>query len=227
MVNQKNHKESLNVEDALTQSEAFIIKYKSAILIVVLAIILIIGGALAYKHLYADPREEKAQAALFKGQELFEQGRYDQALKGDSIGFAGFLNVIDQYGGTKAANLAQAYAGLSYVHLKEYENALAHLQKFSGSDQMVGPSVLGAIGNSYAQLGQLDKATSYLLKGATQADNNTISPVLLVQAGNIFEKQGKFAEALEAYTKVKEKYFNSYQALDIDKYIDRVKLQIK
>lgn len=39
-----------------------------------------------YKNLYADPREEKAQAALFKGQEYFEADAYAQALNGDSIG---------------------------------------------------------------------------------------------------------------------------------------------
>ena len=47
--------------------------------------------------LYAEPREEKAQAALFKGQEYFEQDAYEQALNGDSIGYVGFLKVADVY----------------------------------------------------------------------------------------------------------------------------------
>lgn len=225
MADQKKHKEALNVEDALTQSEAFIIKYKKMIIGLVAAIILIVAGVLMYKHLYAEPREEKAQIALFKGQELFERDEFDKALNGDSIGYIGFLKVANMFSGTKAANLANAYAGICYMHLGEYEKAVKELDKFSGSDAMIAPSVLGAIGNSYAELNQLDKAASYLMKGADMADNNSLSPILLIQAGNVYEKQGKYADAAKAYTKIKEKYFNSYQAMDIDKYIERANLQ--
>ncbi len=77
-----------------------------------------------YKNLYAEPREEKAQAALFKGQEYFEQDAFEQALNGDSIGYAGFLKVADDYSGTKAANLAKAYAGICYAQLGKYEDAV-------------------------------------------------------------------------------------------------------
>lgn len=225
MANQKNHKEELNVEDALTQSEAFIVKYKNIIIGAVVAIILIVAGVLMYKNLYAEPREEKAQAALFKGQQLFDQDAFEMALNGDSIGYVGFLKVADEYSGTKAANLARAYAGICYLNLGQYEKAVKELDKFSGADIMVAPSILGAIGNSYAKLEQLDKATTYLIKAAEQADNSTLSPVFLLQAGNIYEKQGKFADAVKAYTKIKDKYFQSYQAMDIDKYIERANLQ--
>jgi tetratricopeptide (TPR) repeat protein len=225
MANQKNHKEELNVEEALTQSEAFIVKYKSLITGAVVAIVLIIAGVLMYKNLYAEPREEKAQTALFKGQQLFEQDAFGIALNGDSIGYKGFLGVADEFSGTKAANLARAYAGICYLNLGEYEKAIKELDKFSGVDLMVAPSILGAIGNSYAKLEQLDKAVSYLVKAAEQADNNTLSPIFLMQAGNIYEKQGKFADAVKAYTKIKDKYFQSYQAMDIDKYIERANLQ--
>ena len=103
MAEQKNQNEHLNVEDALTQSEAFLIKYKNAIIGGVVAVIIIVAGFIMYKNLYAEPREEKAQAALFKGQEYFEQDAYEQALNGDSIGCVGFLKVADEYSGTKAS----------------------------------------------------------------------------------------------------------------------------
>lgn len=225
MAKKKNHKDKLNVEDALTQSEAFIVKYRNVIIGAVAAIILIVAGVLMYKNLYAEPREEKAQVALFKGQQLFEQDAFEMALNGDSIGYVGFLRVADEFSGTKAANLARAYAGICYLNLGRYEKAVEELDKFSGDDMMVAPSVLGAIGNSYAQLEQLDKATSYLVKAADQADNSTLSPIFLMQAGNIYEKQGKFADAVKTYTKIKDKYFQSYQAMDIDKYIERAKIQ--
>ena len=224
MAEQKNQNEHLNVEDALTQSEAFLIKYKNAIIGGVVAVIIIVAGFIMYKNLYAEPREEKAQAALFKGQEYFEQDAFEQALNGDSIGYTGFLKVADEYSGTKAANLAKAYAGICYAQLGKYEEAVKMLDSFNGKDQMVAPAILGAAGNCYAQLGQLDKAASTLLSAADKADNNTLSPIFLLQAGEILVKQGKYDDAVNAYTKIKDKYFQSYQAMDIDKYIEQAKL---
>ena len=227
MAEQKNQNEHLNVEDALTQSEAFLIKYKNAIIGGVVAVIIIVAGFIMYKNLYAEPREEKAQAALFKGQEYFEQDAFEQALNGDSIGYTGFLKVADEYSGTKAANLAKAYAGICYAQLGKYEEAVKMLDIFNGKDQMVAPAILGAAGNCYAQLGQLDKAASTLLSAADKADNNTLSPIFLIQAGEILVKQGKYDDAVNAYTKIKDKYFQSYQAMDIDKYIEQAKLMKK
>ena len=227
MAEQKNQNEHLNVEDALTQSEAFLIKYKNAIIGGVVAVIIIVAGFIMYKNLYAEPREEKAQAALFKGQEYFEQDAFEQALNGDSIGYTGFLKVADEYSGTKAANLAKAYAGICYAQLGKYEEAVKMLDSFNGKDQMVAPAILGAAGNCYAQLGQLDKAASTLLSAADKADNNTLSPIFLIQAGELLVKQGKYDDAVNAYTKIKDKYFQSYQAMDIDKYIEQAKLMKK
>ena len=227
MAEQKNQNEHLNVEDALTQSEAFLIKYKNAIIGGVVAVIIIVAGFIMYKNLYAEPREEKAQAALFKGQEYFEQDAFEQALNGDSIGYTGFLKVADEYSGTKAANLAKAYAGICYAQLGKYEEAVKMLDSFNGKDQMVAPAILGAAGNCYAQLGQLDKAASTLLSAADKADNNTLSPIFLIQAGEILVKQGKYDDAVNAYTKIKDKYLQSYQAMDIDKYIEQAKLMKK
>ena len=227
MAEQKNQNEHLNVEDALTQSEAFLIKYKNAIIGGVVAVIIIVAGFIMYKNLYAEPREEKAQAALFKGQEYFEQDAFEPALNGDSIGYTGFLKVADEYSGTKAANLAKAYAGICYAQLGKYEEAVKMLDSFNGKDQMVAPAILGAAGNCYAQLGQLDKAASTLLSAADKADNNTLSPIFLIQAGEILVKQGKYDDAVNAYTKIKDKYFQSYQAMDIDKYIEQAKLMKK
>ena len=224
MAEQKHHNEAMNVEDALTKSEAFLIKNKKAIIGGVVAVIIIVAGFIMYKHLYAEPREEKAQAALFKGQELFEQDQYEKALNGDSIGFVGFLKVADQFSGTKAANLAKAYAGICYAHLNKYDEAIKYLNEFDGADQMVGPAMLAAAGNCYAQLDQLDKAVSSLLKAADKADSNTLSPIYLLQAGEILVKQGKYDDAVKAYTQIKDKYFQSYQAMDIDKYIEQAKL---
>lgn len=227
MAEQKKTNDALNVEDALTQSEAFFIKNKKAIIGAVAAVIIVVAGVVMYKNLYAAPREEKAQAALFKGQEYFEADAYTQALNGDSIGYAGFIKIADQYSGTKAANLAKAYMGICYAQLGQYDEAVKALDSFDGNDLMVAPAMIGAMGNCYAQLGQMDKAASMLLKAADKADNNSLSPIYLLQAGQILVKQGKYDDAIKAYTTIKDKYFRSYQAMDIDRYIEQAKLMKK
>ncbi|WP_300812403.1 tetratricopeptide repeat protein [uncultured Bacteroides sp.] len=224
MAEQKKTNEALNMEEALTQSEAFLLKNKKAIIGAIVAIIIVVAGVLMYKNLYVEPREEKAQAALFKGQEYFEADQYEQALNGDSIGYAGFLKVAEEYSGTDAANLAKAYAGICYAHLGKYDEAIKALDSFSGSDQLVAPAMKGAMGNCYAQVGQLDKAVDLLLQAADEANSNAISPIYLQQAGEILVKQGKYDDAIKAYTTIKDKYFRSYQSMNIDKYIEQAKL---
>jgi len=224
MADQKNHHAPMNVDEALSNSEEFILKHKTAIIGFIAGVIIVVCGFLMYKHLYLEPREEKAQIAIFKGQQYFEQDAYEVALNGDSIGYIGFNKIANQFSGTKTANLAKAYAGICYKNLGKYDEAVKALEGFDGDDQMISPAILGATGNCYAELGQLDKASSTLLKAADVADNNTLSPIFLMQAGEIMEKQGKYDDAVTAYTKIKDKYFQSYQAMDIDKYIERAKL---
>lgn len=222
MAEQKNKQEhGLNVEDALSSSEAFIVKYKMAIIGVIVAIIVIIAGVMLYKHFISEPREVKAQAALFKGEAYFDNDNFELALNGDSLGYTGFIKVADEYSGTKSGNLAKAYAGICLAQLGKYQEAVKYLTDFDGSDQMVAPAALGTLGNCYAQLGDLDKAVTTLMKAAEKADNTSLSPIYLMQVGKIYEKQGKYDEAVKVYTTVKDNYFDSYQAMDIDKYIDR------
>lgn len=225
MTEQKHHHDPFNVDEALSTSEAFLIKYKNVLLGAVAALVIVVCGYLGYKHFISEPKEAKASEALFRGEQYFGAESYELALNGDSLGYAGFLKIADEFSGTAAGNLANAYSGICYAQLGKYEDAVKYLDKFNGKDQLVAPAILGTIGNCYAQMGQLDKAAATLIKAANRANSLSLSPIYLIQAGQIFEKQGKNAEAVEAYKQVKNKYANSYQAMDIDKYIERASLK--
>lgn len=225
MADQKNNQDPLDVEEALMTSEAFLFKYKNIIVGVVVAIVVIVCGILGYKHFISEPNELKASEASFMAERYFGNDEFEAALKGDSLGNMGFLKIADEFSGTKAGKLANAYAGVCYAKLAQYEDAAKYLDKFSASDFMVAPAMLGTIGNCYAQLGQLDKAAATLLKAAEKANSVVLSPVYLLEAGQILEKQGKNSEAVEAYKQIKNKYGNSMQAMDIDKYIDRASIK--
>lgn len=213
----------LNVEEAVSRSEAFINKNKKVITISVTAVLVLIAAFILVSNFVIAPREQKANEALFVGEKYFQNGDYETALTGDQNEYAGFEAVISDYKCTKAANLAKAYAGISLAKLGRYEEAIPMLKSFKGNDAMVAPSVLAALGNCYAQVGEEAKAASTLVKAAHKADNNLLSPAYLIQAGQIYEKLGKKGDALKAYNEIKDKYYGSMQAGEIDKYIERVK----
>ena len=221
--NKKQSAQQTSVEETLNRSEAFFLKYKKAIIGAIVALIVIVAGCILYSTYVAGPQAEKSNTALAKGQDYFAAGQYEQALNGDSLGFAGFAKLASDLGGD-AGNLAHLYAGLCQAQLGKWEEAAKNIEKFDGQgDQMISPAALGALGNVYAHLNQLDKAVSTLKKAADQADNNSLSPTFLIQAGEILESQNKKEEALKLYQTVKDKYFNSMQYQTIDEYIERVK----
>lgn len=146
MTEQKHTNDPLNVDEALSTSEAFLIKNKNVLLGAVVALVVIVGGFLGYKHFISEPNELKASEAIFKGEQYFGADNFEVALKGDSLGYAGFVKLADEFSGTDAGNLANAYAGLCYAQLGKYEDAIKYLDKFSGDDLLVAPSVMGATG---------------------------------------------------------------------------------
>ena len=210
------------MEETLNKHEALILKYKNAIIGAIVALVVIVAGVSLYKNYVSGPAEAKASTALGKAQQLFMEQKYEQALNGDSTGVAGLLSIASEYSSTDAGNLANLYAGLCYANLEKWQEAAQFIEKFDGADdQMISPAAMGALGNVYAHLDQLDKAVSTLVKAAEKADNNSLSPTFLIQAGQILESQNKKAEALKLYQQVKEKYFQSMQYQMIDEYIER------
>ena len=202
-------------EQQVSKTEAFFEKNKKAIIIAVIAVIAVIVCAILLNTYYFQPRQQEASTELAKAQEAFQEDQYEKALPL-------FQKVASDYSSTDAANLAQLYIGLCQANLGKWQEAVDALESYSaGSDQMISPAAEGALGNAYANLNQLDKAVEHLKTAAKQADNNSLSPTFLIQAGEILESQGKKDEALKLYQEVKEKYFNSMQYQTIDAYIER------
>ena len=229
---EKKKEEVLDMNENLEKAESFVVKYKKPIAIAAIAIVAIVAGTLLYHALYAAPRADKASTAIAKGQEYCNTEQFDKALNGDGASYAGFVKIADDYSGTDAANLANLYAGLCYANTGKWKEAVTYLEKYStADDMMVSPAAVSALGNAYAQTGDVDKAISTLKKAADMADskadggiNNSIAPTFLIQAGELLESQGKKADALKLYQDIKKKYVNAVvvQSSEIDKYIERV-----
>ena len=211
----KNQTVAVETEQQLNKTEAFFDKYKKAIIIGVVAVVVLIVGGILINNYYLAPREDAASTELAKSQELFNNEQFEQAL-------TGFKKVSSDYSSTKAGNLAQLYIGLCQANLGKWQEAADALDNFNTKgDQMISPAAEGALGNAYANLKQYDKAVDHLKKAAEMADNNSLSPTFLIQAGEILESQGKKDEALKLYQEIKKKYFQSMQYQNIDAYIER------
>ena len=213
------------VEEALSKTEQFIERNQRIITYVIVALIVVTLLVFGYRKFVTLPKEKAAQKAMYMPELYFEQDSLQLALNGAGESM-GFLGVIDDYGSTSSGNLARYYAGICYLNLGDYEEAISHLKKFSGDDLIVPGMALGAIGDAYAQLGDMDEAVAYYLKAANENQNDFTSPTFLLKAGWAYETLKDYGRALEMFEKIKTEFPKSREARDIDKYIARAKANL-
>jgi tetratricopeptide (TPR) repeat protein len=210
------------VESALSRSEQFIEDNRKILVGVVVAIVVIVGVYLAYKKFYLQPLEDEANAQMFVAEQNFERDSFNIALNGD-LNYPGFLTIIDEYSSTKAGNLAQYYAGISYLQLGKFNEAI----EFDADDKILKPIALGATGDAYLELKQNEKAAEFYIKAGNASDNQFTAPLYLMRAGIVLENLKDYAGALKQYKIIKEKYKKSNEGMIIDKYIAKAEILSK
>jgi len=227
MSKKKNDKTEVRVEgveQALTKAERFIETYQKQIIWVVSAILGIVVLYMAFHRFYVEKKSQEAAAQMFPAEQYFERDDWERALDGDGNNL-GFTDIISDYKFTRSANLAKYYAGLCYLHLGEYEEAISCLSKFKSKDKILSSIALGSMGDAYAQLDEPDKAISFYRKAAERKSNDFTAPLYLLRAGILLEDEGRLKEAGELYERIKTDYAASTEGRNIDKYIARVKVK--
>ena len=221
-MSKKKAKNQVNeFDETLAASKSFFEKNKNAILYGGCALLTAIIAALLIHQFYITPRNNRANESIFAAEQAFMDGSYEKALNGDGENM-GFLAVIDEFGSTKAGNIACLYAAKCYAATEKYQEAIDMLDKFDAcGDAMVSPAATALKGNCYAELGENEKAANLLLKAAKEADNNTVTPLCLLQAGQIYVSLGQKDKALDCYNQIKSKYQQSNIYDEIDKYIEQ------
>lgn len=233
MSNQKTN-QTLDVNDALAQSEAFVIKYKKQIIAAAVAVVVVVGGFIAYIYGYSKPREDKAQELLgVVMQKYVMQQDFEKALKGEGKTM-GLTKIAETYSSTDAGNLAAYEAGLCYYQLGKNSDAIKYLEKFSPKgDNTISAQALYALANCYANAKQLDKSADTFKKAAKATNVPALAAEYLFQAATILQSQNKNDEALKIYQDIKASYPSapicSRQQQNgvvmdaiIDKYIERL-----
>ena len=214
-----------NVEQTLTRTEQFLEENYKTLLIGLGVIIVLVGLGWLCK-IYLNKRNDEAQSQMYQAERYLEMDSLKLALNGDG-NYLGFLDIAKDYRLTKSGNLALYSAGMCYLHLGQYQEAIDFLDKYSKKDKVLGSLAVGATGDAYVELGDIDKGISKYIEAADFGKNSFNTPLFLMKAGEIYELNGKYSEALKIYERIENEYPGSTEGTTIEKYIARVKLLIK
>lgn len=215
-----------SIESTLSNAELFIEKNQKAIIIVLAVLIVAVLAFFGVKKYYLEPREANAQSAIFHAEQYFEKDNFTSALNGDG-NYLGFVDVINEFSGTKTANLAKYYAGICYLNTGDFNNAINYLKDFNGKDVMLTSMALGAMGDAYMELGNMAEAAKCYESAAMKSANSFTSPMYLLRAGMAYEMAGNFQKAIDMYKIIKADYPSSNEGFSIEKYIARAQAEMK
>ncbi|MFT5639958.1 MAG: tetratricopeptide (TPR) repeat protein [Cyclobacteriaceae bacterium] len=181
---------------------------------------LIIVAFLGYRY-YIGNQNNEAQQEMFQAVFYFEADSLGEALNGDGNNY-GFLEIIDTYGGTDAANLANYYAGTSFLQLGDFENASKYLSQFSSNDYLIQARAYALTGDAYSELDDYVAAEAAYKKAADYKPNAEFTPIYLIKLAVNYEAQGKYKPAADAYGKIVSEYKNSSFFQDAQKHKARL-----
>ncbi|MDD3876879.1 MAG: tetratricopeptide repeat protein [Bacteroidales bacterium] len=223
---QKDQEPIKVVEETLSKTEQFIEKNQKMLITIIGVIVVVILLFVLVKKYYIAGKEAEAQTQIWAAERYFEMDSLDLALNGDG-NYIGFVDIASNYKWTKTANLAHYYMGIIYLKQGQYELAIKHLKKFNGKDKLVKVMAMGAIGDAYMELGQIEKAAEQYEKAAKKNSNDFTSPLFYLKAGWAYEELGDFKNAVKMYEEIKYNHHGSNESREIDKYIAKAKALIK
>ena len=216
------------LDESASKTEAWVSKNQNYILGGIIAIALGVLGYLAYNQFVIKPKDANAANEFSYPMQHFNEALSNEAQK-DSLftlalngaeGKFGFLDIIEEYSGTPTANLAKYSAGMAYLNLQQYDEAITYLEDFSSDDEVYQPFALGGIGDAFSQLEQPEEALEYYERAISAAGTNEFTtPKFLYKAGVAAMELGNREKALDYFTRIKEDFPDANEANNIDALI--------
>jgi len=206
--------------DQLIEVETFFEKNKKLLGSIGLAIAAIIAGVAFYVN-YMNGQEDEAQQEMYQAIYYFEADSLNKALKGDGSN-SGFEAIIEDYSGTKAADLSKFYAGAILLKQSKFQEAADLLSKFSAGDILIQARAYTLTGDAYMELNDLDEAISYYKKASDHYPNKYFTPVYMMKLGLALELKKDYEGALKVYTTIAEKYSDASEFNEAQKAKGRV-----
>ncbi len=219
------------LDESASRSEEWVSKNQNYILGAIGVIAVSVLGYLAYNQFVLSPKETNAANEMYYPQQYFDQALTSTTAK-DSLftlslegaeGKYGFLDIIEEYPGTKAANLANYSAGIAYLNMNNYQEAITYLEDFSSDDAILGALAKGGIGDAFMQLEQPSDALGYYESAIAHSANEYTTPKFLYKAGLTALEMGNKDKALDYFQRIKDEYPNSENATTINAFIGMAK----
>jgi predicted negative regulator of RcsB-dependent stress response len=206
--------------EVVDRARDFWSQYSRPLIIALTALIIVVGGYLAYKFLIQKPKEQKAAEAMYKAQQYYGVDSFRLALNGDGLS-PGFLKIINNYGGTTAGELAHFYAGASYLQLGDATNAIKQLKDFSTDSKPVQARAYKLLADAYAETGKNSDALNTYKKAAHAFEDDDLnSSEYLFMAGFFAARvMNNKSEAISLFKELKEKYPRTQYGFEADKYL--------
>jgi tetratricopeptide (TPR) repeat protein len=216
-----------SLDETASKTEDWVARNQKYIFGVVAAIAVVTVGYLMYQKFIVQPKEDEAATEIYEAQQNFQKA-VDATTNADSLfnlclkgakGSLGFVEIADKFSGTSAGNLANYYAGISYLNTGKYAEAITSLENFKSNDMILSVLAVGAIGDAYAQKKQPNEALAQYIKASEMNKNDLTTPRFLLKAGQIALVNGKKAEAFKYFTEIKEKYESTPEGSSVDALI--------
>ena len=217
----KTEDQFAQIEETLSKTEQFIEENQKSLMTIIGAIVGIVALFSVYQNFYIEPMEKEAQAEMYMAELYFQKDSFNLALNGDGQ-YLGFLDIADDYSSTNVGQLANYYAGLSYLHTADYDNAIEYLGDFSSDDIILSSLALGCIGDAYMELGDTDAALDAYADAVNNSANDFTAPRYMMKQAMIYTSNGNNNKALDLFKAIQSDYKTSREANGIEKYIARV-----
>jgi tetratricopeptide (TPR) repeat protein len=217
----KTEDQFAQIEETLSKTEQFIEENQKSLMTIIGAIVGIVALFSVYQNFYIEPMEKEAQAEMYMAELYFQKDSFNLALNGDGQ-YLGFLDIADDYSSTNVGQLANYYAGLSYLHTADYDNAIEYLGDFSSDDIILSSLALGCMGDAYMELGDTDAALDAYADAVNNSANDFTAPRYMMKQAIIYTSNGDNNKALDLFKAIQSDYKTSREANGIEKYIARV-----
>lgn len=218
------------LDEGASKTEQWVAANQKYIFMIVGIVAVAVLGYLGYDKYIAEPKQQTAMNDMYKAQSYFDQAITSASKEKDSLfslalnggeGKFGLLDIIEEHGGTPAANMSNYYAGMAYLNMKDYKNAVKYLGDYKSDDEATAPIAKGAIGDAFVQLNQLEDALGYYEEAAKMRTNAFTTPMYLYKAGITALELEMADKALEHFNRLKEEFPKSTEANTVDVFIGK------
>ena len=208
-----------NIVQTVNTTSEFFEKNKKTIWGIVAAVLVIGVGIFVYHRFVYQNQVAEAMEQAYPAETLFRNGEYELALNGDGNN-PGFAAIIDDYG-NKAGKYMTLYAGICELQLGNYDSAISYLKQYKGKEPVLAARAKACEGDAYVGLEDYTTAVA-CYESAVKLADNVFAATYLLKQGLAYEALGDKAAALACYKTIQDKYPQSIEAYDINKYIARV-----